>query len=579
MTDNRLVLRLLSEVLDAQPTTAPDRLLASVLADVRNAPQRGRRPLMTHLEDLVADPYRRRLAVGGLLVAAAAAFAFIQLVPRAGLAGPGATASPSPAASAPTNAPSASPSPSPSVAASGSPVAVEDIGDRGLIPDATYTSNRFRPRVTFKLPPRGDWPEGGRTDWCSPLGSDAPVPYTSAGTIRLQYTPSCISDLRIIHPYAIDCGTADAHPDAAAFASAILARRIAGARDLGTLQSAGVVPGNLLAGVYQGRVIRIDGSGRTIDSATDDPDHCRILPAPNDQDPTIEIRGDLAALLVLIDVRGELVVLRVAPSGGYDGRTSADARGRDSIPGLMESMLGRIHDLDLAGPTTPTLSSVSPNPSVATSPSAAATAVALEDLGSNGHLVTGLTYTSDRFQPRVTFRLATRDAVTTTSGQETDWCSPVNMEAPMQTSAGAIVLRHPKSCTDRLMLLHPDAVDCGTPDAHPDAATLATAILARLGGTAARDLGTLQSVGAAPKDLFAGATNGRVIQVTGQGGIPSGRCRLLAEPGSGDPALEIRGDVTARLILVDVRGTLVVVRVDAGLEDHLLQRIYDISFD
>ena len=119
------------------------------------------------------------------------------------------------------------------------PMSIDGFGTsgEGMLADATLTSGRFQPRVTFSLsawPPYGP----GATDWCPP--------HTSDRTIVLGFRPACRATLSLIRPYAVDCGTADAHPDAASLATALLANpRLTGARDLGSLQDPGAVPWRL----------------------------------------------------------------------------------------------------------------------------------------------------------------------------------------------------------------------------------------------------------------------------------------------------------------------------------------------
>ena len=53
-------------------------------------------------------------------------------------------------------------------------------------------------------------------------------------------------------------------------------------------------------------------AGPTVHSGMADPDHCALLPEPGTDDPIIEIRHDIGALFVLLDVDGELVVIRAS---------------------------------------------------------------------------------------------------------------------------------------------------------------------------------------------------------------------------------------------------------------------------
>jgi hypothetical protein len=84
MTDDGPVLGLLAEVLDEFPTTAPDRLLASVLEGLRTAPQRGRRPSLGGLRDVLARPLTPRRAAGTMVIVAAVVVAALAIVQRGG---------------------------------------------------------------------------------------------------------------------------------------------------------------------------------------------------------------------------------------------------------------------------------------------------------------------------------------------------------------------------------------------------------------------------------------------------------------------------------------------------------------
>jgi hypothetical protein len=164
--------------------------------------------------------------------------------------------------------------------------------------------------------------------------------------IVLGEMPACVSDLRIIQPFGVDCGTPDAHPDSATLAAAILANHGMGiVHDRGLLQTPGVVPAGLFFEPYQGRVIEVIRS-RNLDPKATDPDRCRLLSEPGSGDPTIEIRGDLSATLILFDVGGELVIVR-AGAAGYDGPTeaAAEARGYGNLE-VMGAMLTSIRGIE-----------------------------------------------------------------------------------------------------------------------------------------------------------------------------------------------------------------------------------------
>jgi len=349
MNDDRRVLGLLTEVLDGFPSAVREGLLASVLDDVRTTPQRGRWRSVSGWRRFVADPYTRLPAAASLLlvVVAVVALTLLSLAPQAGTSGPG-NSSPSPT---PSSTPSPSPSPGTSVtrrsAFDGTEVAIEDTGSTGLVSGVAYTSSVFEPRVAFHLRGLGQRPGTGQeTDWCDARSSEAPTPQTTPRELVLAWKYGCVSDLRFIRPFAVDCGTPDAHPDAAVLAAAIMARPgIDNVHDLGTLQTLGAVPPGLFFGTYQGRVLEIIRS-RDLAPSVIDPDGCRLLQEPGTADPVIEIRGDQNVKLILVDVGGELVVIR-AGSGGYDGPTGADAesRGYGDLD-VLDVMLTGIYDIE-----------------------------------------------------------------------------------------------------------------------------------------------------------------------------------------------------------------------------------------
>jgi len=136
-----------------------------------------------------------------------------------------------------------------------------------------------------------------------------------------------------------------------------------------------IVPPGLLADRYPARVIKIDGS-RAFDGTTTDPGHCRLLPEPGSSDPTIELRGDIGAVLILLDVDGRLIVLRVA-DGGYDARTGAEAASRgygrdDAVLAVMLQIISEIRfaatsaTIDRSGPTVEIPAGLTPTMTPAT---------------------------------------------------------------------------------------------------------------------------------------------------------------------------------------------------------------------
>ena len=144
----------------------------------------------------------------------------------------------------------------------------------------------------------------------------------------LAHPKGCVDDLRFIRPWAVDCGSAGEHPDADALATAILAiPATSGSTDLGDLQSAGAVPPGMFADQYHGRVVEMLGYNPLFQAGAVNRDDCRLLPEPGSDDPVIEIRRDLSALFVLLDVNGELIVIR-ASVAGYDGPSGAEAQSR-----------------------------------------------------------------------------------------------------------------------------------------------------------------------------------------------------------------------------------------------------------
>ena len=308
MTDDKRVLDLLGEVLDELPKIAPDRLLAAVTEEIQRVPQRGRWRTVSAWRGIASRRRSRPVLFVGLVVVGVIGIAIGQLTPRP-VVGPGATSTPSS-----TLAPSPTPTVSPSAAAP---------SQSQSTPSSTldFSSRLFVPQVSWTLDPY----------WCLPMGSGVSREM-SPRSIVVAYAKGCVSDMRLIRPWAVDCGAAGAHPNAASLEAAVQQALGDGALDRGDLQAA--APASLLVGTYSGRVIAIGGKARAFDSSVTDPNHCRLLPEPGSGDPIVEIRSDMSALLVLLDVHDELVVLRVADAG-YDSPSgvAARARGTGSVRG------------------------------------------------------------------------------------------------------------------------------------------------------------------------------------------------------------------------------------------------------
>ena len=87
------------------------------------------------------------------------------------------------------------------------------------------------------------------------------------------------------------------------------------------------MPQGMFADRYRGRVVEMLGYGPLFAAVVEDRDHCRLLPEPGSDDPVIEIRRDMSALFVLVDVDDELIVIR-AGVAGHDTVSGAEAQSR-----------------------------------------------------------------------------------------------------------------------------------------------------------------------------------------------------------------------------------------------------------
>jgi hypothetical protein len=189
------------------------------------------------------------------------------------------------------------------------------IEERGAVSGVVLTSDRFRPTITFEI---ASLPMNDQAEFC--------FLRSSANEIVLQHLRGCVDELRIIHPLVTDCGGQDDQPDSGTLAAAMLARPGLGAKDLGPIVPGENVPATLFAIPVQGRVMEIPG-GRAFDDDVNDPDGCRLLFDATAEPNAVEIRGDMSDRFVLVDHRGELIVIR-AGTGGHDARSGKDAHQR-----------------------------------------------------------------------------------------------------------------------------------------------------------------------------------------------------------------------------------------------------------
>lgn len=303
MTDDRM-LRLLGEVLAEPPTTAPAYLRAAVVASVERAAQDRR--WLPGRRTVWRGPTLRRLgAVTVVAVLVGVSLILPGLRPDE-VVSPAATATPTTSVE-----PESSSVPQPTAGTwttPGSLVSLED-GGGSLRSGVTYTSDLFRPRMRLRFTAFGAALHANtETDWCG-SGSyyQTDRPKTSDRLLTFPYLMSCRTVLQFIRPWAVECGTPTAHPDAATLASAILANPKLQTQDQGT--PADAVPGWGLSG-YPGRALYVSGTHR-LDWTVADPAGCRLLPEPGSGDPEIAIRDDLGTSLLLYDINNELFIVRL----------------------------------------------------------------------------------------------------------------------------------------------------------------------------------------------------------------------------------------------------------------------------
>jgi hypothetical protein len=221
-----------------------------------------------------------------------------------------------------------------------------------------------------------------------------------------------------------------------------------------------------------------------------------------------------------------------------------------------------------ASPTPSTAPTPAPTPLSTVEPSAIiwpvdpAPPVAME----GSRFVSGVTYTSDRFEVGISFRLPARGGKLV-QGQPTDWCSPTDDGGWTRTSERMLVLGYLMACLRELRFIDPTSVRCGTADDHPDAATLVRAILSKRDlGAAATDQTSLPN-GGISSTFFAEPLRGSVIRIAptrpfDATAIDPDQCRIFAGPD--DPVVEIRSDTAQVLVLLDIHDRLFVIRASPG---------------
>ncbi len=215
------------------------------------------------------------------------------------------------------------------------PVAVER---RMPAPGRLLTSERFRPAMTFRIRAIPGGGLGGNLEFCFKESDEHVVVF--------QHVRGCVDEVRVIHPFSIDCGGLIEQPGAAGLAAAMLSRPDLGAVDRGALDPGGNVHLDLLTVPATGRVIDVAGGGPSLPDVAN-PDACRLLPPPWSSADPIEIRRDMPERYVLIDHLGELIVVR-AGAGGHDADSTEAGRQRGYGSPDAENirhMLGSLYDI------------------------------------------------------------------------------------------------------------------------------------------------------------------------------------------------------------------------------------------
>jgi hypothetical protein len=227
--------------------------------------------------------------------------------------GPGVTPSPTSTAS-----PSATPA-GPTLAPISEATPVEQLGpsrfsspSQGFdIPgEVLLTSSRFGLPLTFQARAWDTDVDPPSSDWC--------WAQTSERAIVIPYRSACATELRILWPSEVDCGSGPVELTADGFAEAVLANSALGAREHPALTQ--TVWAVSVLRPTAGRALFIRGTADPVSASN--PDDCLIKSG----DFRDELRADLETELLALDILGQLIVLRCGP--GHDRATAADARNR-----------------------------------------------------------------------------------------------------------------------------------------------------------------------------------------------------------------------------------------------------------
>ena len=177
-----------------------------------------------------------------------------------------ATRTPTPSVGETSPSPTISPTPIPT------PIAIQSPGP-GLEAPMHYVFETFEPNVAVRFYPQSRSESPPTNDFCPA--------HESAGSIVIPWKEGCVSDIRIIQPFAVDCGTPDRHPDAATLGAAMLERLgDFDTTDCGSIGGSDGRFGRLFDGEFDGtgRVFQI--RGHDFDASRVNPNDCLLCPTP-----------------------------------------------------------------------------------------------------------------------------------------------------------------------------------------------------------------------------------------------------------------------------------------------------------